>query len=107
VARTNAEVPQPVKPPPDLKPLLREIDAIEVADNRPPLSIVITEEPAGNGHSAPLVERASRFVSRGGRQPGAELRRAWDHWSATPPAREELSGERPGGTPQPPQAEVR
>jgi hypothetical protein len=91
VERTNGQVPEAVRPPPDLKPLLREIDAQEVAGNRPPLSIVITDESLGNGDS-PLLAGVD-----------GQLTRAWDHWSATPLPREELSGERPGGQPQPPQ----
>ena len=90
-----------MKPPPDLKPLLGEIDEAEVAGNRPPLSVVIADEPHGNGHSVALVTRA-RTVAAARSAVRHDLRRAWDHWSATPLSREELSGERPHGVPQPP-----
>ena len=100
VALTNARVPEPVKPPPDLKPLLREIDEAELASNRPPLSSVIAIAPPPSNGSA-LVNQVRVLVAGRERRNGDELRRAWAHWSATPMPREELSGERPGGTPQP------
>jgi hypothetical protein len=102
VKEVATRVPEPVKPPPDLKPLLGEIDDAEAAGNRPPLSAVIADEPHGNGHSAALVTRARMVAGGSQRRVGNDLRRAWDHWSATPLAREEQSGERPDGAPQPP-----
>jgi Patatin-like phospholipase len=102
VKRTNDEVPPAVRPPTDLKPLLMRIDEDEVAANRPRLSAVIAfEAEQTNGYPPPPLLR--RFFDRAAlthpRQPD-ELTRAWDHWSAPLP-REELTGERPGGTPQP------
>jgi hypothetical protein len=97
VERTNAGVPKPVKPPPDLKPLLQELDEEEVAENRPPLSTVIVHETPFSRNQ--LLRRVR--VATADRRRGDQLRRVWDHWSATPMPREELSGERPGGVPQP------
>jgi DNA-directed RNA polymerase specialized sigma24 family protein len=97
VERTDDSVPDPVKPPPDLKPLLRELDEEEVAENRPPLSTLIVHETPFNRN-----QRLRRMrVATADRRRADQLRRVWDHWSATPMPREELSGEPPGGVPQP------
>lgn len=98
VDRTHAGVPPAVKPPTDLKPLLEKIDDQEVADQRPPLSAVLRYS---NGEAPPLLQRLRSRVAAEPSRRDDELRRAWDHWSATPLPREELTGERPGGEPQP------
>jgi hypothetical protein len=97
VSETNANVPEPVQPPTDLKPLLHELDEEERSDNRPPLSAVLVHETTFNRND--LVRRIRTATTD--RRRADLLHRAWDHWSATPLPREELSGEAPDGVPQP------
>jgi hypothetical protein len=102
VDRTNRRVPPAVKPPPDLKPLLHEIDDREAAEQHPPLSAVLTHGPThANGHASSLLERFGRRGDPAPRRPKDVLLSVWDHWSAEPPPRQEVTGERPGGVPQP------
>jgi hypothetical protein len=103
VKHTNDNVPAPVRPPPDLKPLLGDIDTQETADSRPPLTAVLAPEPLVSTDAHPLLHRLRATVDARPHRRTALLRRTWDQWSATPLPREELSGERPGGIPQPPE----